>query len=957
MSDETPLINGRAEPSGRDLYPDELQSRSWWVNWVRAHPYRDGEIDSDAKPTKQPVAPYDEGHARPVRWHSGLDDDEHPSTEFEAVTGWDGLRCGVDIETADRVVSDELGVGIIIPVNGGDSQPVTLIDWDDVRDPDTGELHPVCAEALQEYDGFAEISQSGEGVHQFVLGEIPGGLSKFLRHIDDEPFVDKDGDLPMVEMYCSGRLTAMTGRHVAGCGEDVVEDQQLIDDLCWEFGTADNNSPGTPTDPFGRRADAESAETPSHSEVAEALREAAEYDGNHPDEWTVPDEWSLKYAAVVRARERGDEFASVANWELNGYAGAVGYHDGLELDEIVETLSVRVDDDSLRREVRQAYRKAEAGNYKPPSLATLVNRGMLPEEFDTDPGLDVVNDDVDHLPAETDGGAAAADTTDTAGPMSFEERIRSILNRVNDDQIEAKTARHRIAKTFVDEYDFVYPEEDVNSWRSILWVYDPDEGVYEPRGEYFVERELERVAGDYVTNQVRNEIVGKIERMSIARDGDFEPAPERLVVGNGILDLHTGELDNYTPYEYHRTKIDINWTPDAGEPEAIDEWFHDIVDDSDVDTLYRLIAHTLYKDYEIAEKAAILIGSGNNGKSMFLDLVEQFIGSWNVAHRELQDFSDDGFAANNLQGKLANLATEIGEQEIDDTTTFKKLTGRDMIDAPVKFEKPVRFRNFATLMFATNEMPTFGQDNHAIWRRWVFLNFPYTFDASNPDAKDPEPERQIRRRITREEEFEALLVRCQQEIQRWFEGDRLFADAMDPETVRDKMKKAAEPMYAFATTCLDATGDEDDYVEKSVVRAAYRAYAEEEDLPRMSENEFGERLMALRDIGVESAQKRIDGQRVHVYKNVSLSSRGRQVLGIDEPDDDQAGVDDGYDQAAPKVLERLREMVETNDGEPVSRDALIWSVPDVGKSTADQALDELLDQNQAIEFDDGLMPQ
>jgi len=85
---------------------------------------------------------------------------------------------------------------------------------------------------------------------------------------------------------------------------------------------------------------------------------------------------------------------------------------------------------------------------------------------------------------------------------------------------------------------------------------------------------------------------------------------------------------------------------------------------------------------------------------------------------------DDGFAANNLEGKLANLATEIGEQTLNDTTTFKKLTGRDTLDARVKFEKPIKFENFASLMFATNEMPVFGQDNHAIWRRWVYVDFP-----------------------------------------------------------------------------------------------------------------------------------------------------------------------------------------------------------------------------------------
>jgi phage/plasmid primase, P4 family, C-terminal domain len=336
----------------------------------------------------------------------------------------------------------------------------------------------------------------------------------------------------------------------------------------------------------------------------------------------------------------------------------------------------------------------------------------------------------------------------------LEAEVRNAIKEANDDVIQAKTARHRIARAFVQEFDFVYPEESVQGWRSVLYVFDPDSGIYEPRGEAVVERELERVAGDFTTNQVTREIVGKIERMS-KTDDDLNTRPERLVVGNGILDLHTGELDPYTPDEYHTTRIDVDWRPDAGDPEAIDEFLHDVVDDEMVPTLYRLIAHTLYKEY-IAEKAAILIGSGSNGKSMFLRLIEEFIGSWNIARRELHAFSEDDFALNNLRGKLANLATEIGERTVTDTTAFKKATGRDRIDAPVKYEKPVSFENYASLIFATNEMPVFTQDNHAIWRRWLYVDFPYTFDADDPAAKDPEPERVLKRRLFTDEEFEAV---------------------------------------------------------------------------------------------------------------------------------------------------------------------------------------------------------
>lgn len=380
------VTDERAVRSGRTFYPGTLRDgREWWIDWVRAYPYDDGgEIDTDAVPTKQPIAPYRNGTARPVSWHFGLDDDEHPSTDFQTVRDWDGLRLGVDLPAVERVISDTVRVGIIIPPNQ-DGRTITLLDWDDVRDPETEEVHPVAARALAECDGYAEVSQSGKGIHQFVFGEIPGGLKKFIRHIDDEPFVGDDR--PALEMYQSGRVCAMTGEHVAGSGEDVVEDQALLDRLCWEFGTGENKATDTPADPFAGDRDDDLDAAPDHATVDRAVRNAQTYDGADPDEWDVREDRSLAYEAVLRARERSDDLDAVANWELLGYAAALGCRDGLSQEAVLADLKAHptpqygYDNSRARKEVRGVYRKAEGGNYNPPTRATLAERGILPERY------------------------------------------------------------------------------------------------------------------------------------------------------------------------------------------------------------------------------------------------------------------------------------------------------------------------------------------------------------------------------------------------------------------------------------------------------------------------------------------------------------------------------------------------------------------------------------------------
>lgn len=413
--DTTPV----AERSGRRFYPDWIQARDWWIDWVLAYPYNDGEVDWDAKPTKQPVAPYWNGTADTVRWNFDLPGDEHPCTDFATVDRWEGWGVGDEVPAPDRVVSDEIGTGIIIPRDQSDHATVTLLDWDDVRDPETGEIHPVAAGALEAVDAYAEVSQSGEGIHQFVFGEIPGGLRKFIRHVDEQPFVGDDR--PQIEMYQSGRVCAMTGEHVAGSGEDVAKAQDLVDELCWRFGTASNNAPGTPTDPFAtERGDAGGveattsstpavgeADVPDHEDVAEQMREATAYDGPAPADWDVPEDRSVEYHGVLLARERSDQLASVANWELIGYAAALGARDGLTKDQVKDDLREHptpgygYDDSRAEKEVGSVYRKADNGGYAPPSTDRLVERGILPEVLTEDDAAAAELSPEDVLDADT----------------------------------------------------------------------------------------------------------------------------------------------------------------------------------------------------------------------------------------------------------------------------------------------------------------------------------------------------------------------------------------------------------------------------------------------------------------------------------------------------------------------------------------------------------------------------
>jgi hypothetical protein len=96
------------------------------------------------------------------------------------------------------------------------ADPFMLVDGDDIRDPDTGEVHPAFVDVLEDLGlTYASVSTSGAGVHAVYRGELPDGVTTAKIELDSEPWGAND-DVPEVEFYDGKRITVETGGHVCG---------------------------------------------------------------------------------------------------------------------------------------------------------------------------------------------------------------------------------------------------------------------------------------------------------------------------------------------------------------------------------------------------------------------------------------------------------------------------------------------------------------------------------------------------------------------------------------------------------------------------------------------------------------------------------------------------------------------------------------------------------------------
>jgi putative DNA primase/helicase len=185
-------------------------------------------------------------------------------------------------------------------------------------------------------------------------------------------------------------------------------------------------------------------------------------------------------------------------------------------------------------------------------------------------------------------------------------------------------------------------------------------------------------------------------------------------------------------------------------------------------------------------KAFMLLGGGQEGKSTYLRMLKDILGSHNITSVPLQAFEslEYRFMLEGLIGKLANISADIPRKPLKNTGYFKQATGEDPMDIDRKFKPTLKgYVNYAKMIFAANQLPQTADRTHAFFRRWVIYEFPNRFQ------EDPG---WYERNITKELRDQALTVGI------LAMRDVLRRGAFTGEAdVRERWLEESDPIYKF----------------------------------------------------------------------------------------------------------------------------------------------------------------
>lgn len=423
-----------------------------------------------------------------------------------------------------------------------------------------------------------------------------------------------------------------------------------------------------------------------------------------------------------------------------------------------------------------------------------------------------------------------------------------------------------ILAQYILSNNHIYTTKD--DTKNEMWIYN--EGIYQPQGKSECKIILRELLDKWYSAYVYNQVINKIEADTMIESDWFfnQNHINEVPVLNGLLDIYTRELKDFTPDKIFFNKLPITYDPHA-KAERIDDFLTStLASEDDKEVFYELGGFTLLKEYKF-EKAFMFVGNGRNGKDKSLELLKRMIGVENCCSVPLASIVPDSFIVSEFFGKMANLAGEINNHDLKDTSEFKALTGRSLKSAPRKFLKPITFVNYAKFIFACNELPFVYDNSRGFWDRWVLLEFPYTFvpkeeydkaeDKTNLKIRDEN----IIEKITTPEEMSGLLNRFLDGLDRLL-FNKNFSSTKGSIEIKNFWIRKSNSVMAF---CLDLIEDDyDSFISKKDFRKNYSKYCKTHKIPQKSDYVIRRTLEEL--FGGIEENKEVSGKFERVWGGI-----------------------------------------------------------------------------------------
>ncbi|MFF7956512.1 phage/plasmid primase, P4 family [Staphylococcus saprophyticus] len=700
---------------------------------------------------------------------------------------------------------DGIGFFFKAPYVGIDLDKVENEIEEYLEQPDTDNI---IGEFINVLETYAEISPSGTGIHLITKGELP-------------PRGRRRGN---VEIYDTGRFFTMTGKHIGGYNGISEDEYGQLNFLHNKYiaGHEKETKKLNTTTGFGNDLSVENI-IDIAKKSKNGLRFTTLYEGD----------WSQFY-----------DSQSEADMALANDLAFWTARDPQKMDEIFRKSNLYRD---KWDEERGDYTYGDMTITR--AIESCQNE-FIPESTDTDFQIFVMEDAV--KPAKKDKRYSYDDTGNAERLKDlFGENIRFNYTSNTwmyydgkrwryDDTGRMKILADKVVDNMKNEKLFLadgVDQEDMEKYRYRHWK-------------------------DSRNHNKKVNMMKECEHLLPVTNETFDNDFDLFNVQNGFVDLKAGKLNDHERKNYFTKISNVEYTDKADCPKW-DEFLNDIFlgNDELVRFIQRAVGYSL-SGHTSEQVLFVLYGNGRNGKSVFLDILNEVFGNYSTniqpqAIMASKNQSDASPEIAKLDGARLVTTTEPNEGERFDEGLLKQLTGGDRVSARKLYENEFEFTPQFKLWMATNHKPYVRGRDEGIWRRFIIIPF---------DKQIPlhEIDRDLTKKLKRE--LPAIMRWC---VDGFLEWQRIgLSEPAIIKEQRDEYRVEMDSIAMFVEECCEVNPLQK--VKASELFNAYDNWAKENHQHIMSSTKFG------REMAKRYERKKYQGNRFYYGINISNETKQEQ---------------------------------------------------------------------------------
>ena len=316
---------------------------------------------------------------------------------------------------------------------------------------------------------------------------------------------------------------------------------------------------------------------------------------------------------------------------------------------------------------------------------------------------------------------------------------------VNEGQKNERTVTPQpnvstVAKVLEKHCHFTFIGDGAISDISKLYVYHLDLGYYVSSDDIF-RKLLLKYDNRLTSNKFFNELIAYIRTETKIQPplSDYRYIP----VVNGVYNIQTKELEEFTPKFIITSKVKTAYNPHAKKPILggwfdFDKWLATLTcGDEELVTLLWQVMNEAINPNRTRKKMVLLVGDGNNGKGTFQALLENLIGRENISNLKPDQFGKE-FYLGALEGKVCNIGDDISNKYLDEVSDLMSVVSGDPVQVNKKGKQPVEARFKLLCVFSGNDLPNARNKTNGWYRRLCIIPFNADFngEVERPEIKD-----------------------------------------------------------------------------------------------------------------------------------------------------------------------------------------------------------------------------